>query len=102
MSNRDFEALVAGLWTPGQEELCAPYVARYLARRPRIAERGQAFAAGGRLRRAADADAAGPAPGAARRPRGRRPSGPTTPSCAAAGGTTVDDYDVALRVRRAG
>ena len=37
VSNRDFEALVAGLWTPGQEELVAPYVARYLEDAPRIA-----------------------------------------------------------------
>ena len=45
VSNRDFEALVSGLWTPGQEELFAPYVARYLEEGPRLAERGQAFAA---------------------------------------------------------
>jgi aminopeptidase N len=44
VSNRDFEALVAGLWTPGQEDLTAPYVSRYLEQAPTIAERGQAFA----------------------------------------------------------
>ena len=45
VSNRDCEALVSGLWTPGQEEFFAPYVARYLEDAPRVAERGQAFAA---------------------------------------------------------
>jgi aminopeptidase N len=44
VSNRDFEALIAGMWTPGQEELNAPYLARYLEDGPRIAARGQAFA----------------------------------------------------------
>jgi aminopeptidase N len=44
VSNRDFEALVSGLWTPGQEEFFAPYVDRYLQDGPRIAQRGQAFA----------------------------------------------------------
>ena len=43
VSNRDFEALVTGLWTPGQEELCAPYVQRYLDEAPGLAARGQAF-----------------------------------------------------------
>jgi len=44
VSNRDFEALIAGMWTPGHEELNAPYLARYLEEGPRIAARGQAFA----------------------------------------------------------
>ena len=43
VSNRDFEALVAGLWSAGQEELCAPYVQRYLNEAPGLAARGQAF-----------------------------------------------------------
>ena len=30
ISNRDFGALVFGLWTPGQEDLTAPYLDRYL------------------------------------------------------------------------
>jgi aminopeptidase N len=44
VSNRDFEALVTGLWTPGQADLCAPYVQRYLDDAPALAARGQAFA----------------------------------------------------------
>jgi aminopeptidase N len=43
VSNRAFEALIAGVWTAGQEELAAPYLARYLEDGPRIAARGQAF-----------------------------------------------------------
>ena len=43
ISNRDFAAVVFGLWTPGQEELTAPYLARYLEEAPAIAARGQAF-----------------------------------------------------------
>jgi aminopeptidase N len=43
ISNRDFGAVVFGLWTPGQEELTAPYLARYLEEAPAIAARGQAF-----------------------------------------------------------
>ena len=43
ISNRDFGAVVFGLWTPGQEELTVPYLDRYLDEAPSIAERGQAF-----------------------------------------------------------
>lgn len=44
VSNRLYAALAAGLWSPGQTDLLAPYVARYLAESPGIAERrGQAF-----------------------------------------------------------
>jgi aminopeptidase N len=43
ISNRDFGALVFGLWTPGQEDLTAPYLDRYLEEAPAIAGRGQAF-----------------------------------------------------------
>jgi aminopeptidase N len=46
VSNRDFDALAVGLWTPGQEELVAPYQSRYLAAAPVVAERGQGFAQG--------------------------------------------------------
>jgi aminopeptidase N len=101
VSNRDFEALVAGLWTPGQEELFAPYVARYLADAPRIAARGQAFAQEvtfsaprvpmslDRLRRLRDdLDAA---------------AGHTDNTVLRRGWRDmVDDYDVALRVRAIG
>ncbi|MEP6908698.1 MAG: hypothetical protein ABI858_12070 [Pseudoxanthomonas sp.] len=45
VSNRDFDALVAGLWTPGQEDLCVPYFDRYLEDAPRVAGRSQSFAA---------------------------------------------------------
>jgi aminopeptidase N len=45
VSNRDFGAIVAGLWSAGQEELVAPYLDRYLEEAPKIAGRGQAFAA---------------------------------------------------------
>jgi aminopeptidase N len=43
ISNRDFGAVVFGLWTPGQEDLTAPYLERYLEEAPAIAARGQAF-----------------------------------------------------------
>ena len=101
VSNRDFEALVAGLWTPGQEELFAPYVVRYLEEGPHLAERGQAFAAEiafaaprtpmalERLQRLRDdLDAASERTDNTVLRRGWR--------------DTVDDYDVALRVRAAG
>ena len=101
VSNRDFEALVAGLWTPGQEELVTPYLARYLEDGPRVAERGQAFAqevayscprmpmALDRLQRLRDdIDAASEQTANTVLRRGWR-------DC-------VDDYDVALRVRSAG
>jgi aminopeptidase N len=45
VSNRDFGAIVAGLWSAGQEKLVEPYLDRYLEDAPRIAGRGQAFAA---------------------------------------------------------
>ncbi len=101
VSNRDFEALVAGLWTPGQAELCEPYVARYLADAPRIAARGQAFAK----------EVAFAAP---RFPMPIERLQQLRDDLEAAASTTdrtvlrrgwrdmVDDYDVALRVRRAG
>jgi aminopeptidase N len=98
VSNRDFEALVAGLWTAGQEDLVAPYVARYLKDAPRVAERGQAFAqeiafaaprmpmALDRLQRLRDdIDTASEQTGNTVLRRGWR--------------DTVDDYDIALRVR---
>ncbi|MGA8246589.1 MAG: ERAP1-like C-terminal domain-containing protein, partial [Nocardioides sp.] len=101
VSNRDFEALVAGLWTPGQEEILAPYLDRYLEDAPRIAERGQAFAREAafsvprvplqldRLQRLRDdLEAASERTDNTVLRRGWRDS--------------VDDYDVALRVRRAG
>ncbi len=98
VSNRDFEALVAGLWTPGQHDLVAPYVTRYLEDAPRIAERGQAFAqevgfAAPRMPMTLDRlqqlrddlDAASEQTDNKVLRRGWR--------------DTVDDYDVALRVR---
>ena len=101
VSNRDFEALVAGLWTPGQEELVAPYVARYLEDAPRIAARGQAFAqevafscprmpmALDRLQQLRDdIEAASERTDSTVLRRGWR--------------DVVDDFDIALRVRRAG
>jgi aminopeptidase N len=101
VSNRDFEALVAGLWTPGQEEFFAPYVDRYLVDSPAIARRGQAFAqevafaaprspmALDRLQNFRDdLEAAADATDSTVLRRGWR--------------DVVDDYDVALRVRRAG
>jgi aminopeptidase N len=101
VSNRDFTALVAGLWTPGQEELFAPYLERYLQDAPRIAARSQSFSS-------TAAFAAPRTPMALDRFRGFRDA----LEAAAAGETntvlrrgwhdTVDDYDVALRVRLAG
>ena len=101
VSNRDFGAIVAGLWSSGQEELVEPYLDRYLEDAPRIARRGQAFAAD-------VADAAPRVPMAL--PRFERFRDDLE---AAAGHTdntvlqrgwrdTVDDYDEALTVRRAG
>ncbi|HEX4685986.1 MAG TPA: aminopeptidase N, partial [Nocardioides sp.] len=101
VSNRDFGAIVAGLWSTGQEELVEPYLDRYLEDAPRIAGRGQAFAA-------EVADAAPHLPMALSRFEHFRDD-----LEAAAGRTdntvlqrgwrdTVDDYDVALRARRAG
>jgi aminopeptidase N len=98
VSNRDFGAIVAGLWTAGQEELVAPYLGRYLEDAPAIAGRGQAFAADvahaaprmpmalSRLERfRTDLDeAAGRAANTVLQ-RGWRDA--------------VDDYDVALRIR---
>ncbi|NPC98178.1 aminopeptidase N [Nocardioides sp. zg-DK7169] len=44
VSNRHYAALAAGLWSPVQGDLLEPYVARYLAEAPGIAERrGQSF-----------------------------------------------------------
>ena len=43
ISNRDFGAVVFGLWTPGQEDLTVPYLDRYLDEAPAIAARGQSF-----------------------------------------------------------
>ena len=43
ISNRDFGAVVFGLWTPGQEDLTVPYLDRYLDEAPGIAARGQSF-----------------------------------------------------------
>ena len=44
VSNRDFGAIVAGLWSAGQEDLIEPYLDRYLEDAPGIARRGQSFA----------------------------------------------------------
>ena len=101
MSNRDFGAIVAGFWTAGQEELVAPYLERYLDDAPRIAGRGQAFAAD-------VADAAPQLPMAL--PRLERFRNDLESAADRASNTvlargwrdTVDDYDVALAVRRAG
>jgi aminopeptidase N len=44
VSNRMFDALGGGLWSPEQADLLAPYVERYFREGPEIAERrGQAF-----------------------------------------------------------
>jgi aminopeptidase N len=101
VSNRDFEALVSGLWTPGQEEFFAPYVARYLDDAPRIAERGQAFAA--------DIAFSVPrTPMALDRLQGLRDdldaASERTDNTVLRRGwrDAVDDYDVTLRVRAAG
>jgi aminopeptidase N len=100
-SNRDFDALVAGLWTPGQEELCAPYLDRYLEDAPRVAERSSSFAA--------DVARSAPRfPMALERLEGFRDRLETasehTDNTVLRRGwrDTVDDYDVALRVRRTG
>jgi aminopeptidase N len=101
VSNRDFGAIVAGLWTAGQEDLVAPYLDRYLEDAPGMAARGQAFAADVAL-------AAPQFPMSLPRLERFR-----TDLEAAAAQTTntvlqrgwrddVDDYDVALTVRRAG
>jgi aminopeptidase N len=101
VSNRDFTALVAGLWTPGQEELFAPYLERYLEDAPRIAVRSQSFAD-------AAAFAAPRTPMALERFRGFRDAleeaatGQTNTVLRRGWQDTVDDYDVALRVRLAG
>jgi aminopeptidase N len=101
VSNRDFTALVAGLWTPGQEELFAPYLDRYLEDAPRIAERSQSFAD-------AAADAAPRTPMGLDRFRRFRDdldvasTGTTNTVLRRGWEDTVDDYDVAIRVRRAG
>jgi aminopeptidase N len=101
VSNRDFEALVSGLWTPGQEELFAPYLDRYLEDAPRIAERSQSFAD-------AAAFAAPRTPMAIDRFRKFRDeldsaaSGSANTVLRRGWEDTVDDYDVALRVRLAG
>ena len=43
-SNREFTATSSGFWTAGQAELVAPYLARYAAEAPAVAERrGQAY-----------------------------------------------------------
>jgi aminopeptidase N len=100
VSNRDFEALVSGLWTPGQEQFFAPYVARYLEDAPRIAERGQAFAA-------EIAFAVPRTPMSLERLRGLRDdldaASERTDNTVLRRGwrDAVDDYDVALRVRAA-
>jgi aminopeptidase N len=44
VGNRVFRATMSGLWSPGQADLVAPYVARYLREAPGWARRGQAFA----------------------------------------------------------
>jgi aminopeptidase N len=101
VSNRDFEALVAGLWTPGQEEFFAPYLDRYLAEAPGLARRGTAFAA-------EVAFSSPRTPLALERLAGFRDAleaaADATDNTVLRRGwrDTVDDYDVALRVRRAG
>jgi aminopeptidase N len=101
VSNRDFEALVVGLWTPGQEDLVAPYVTRYVEEAPRLAARGQSFAS--------EVASSGP-----RMPMALDHLQRLRDDLEAASGRTdntvlrrgwqdaVDDYDVALRVRAAG
>ncbi len=44
VSNRRFGAVTSGLWDVERPDLVAPYVDRYLAEAPALAERGQAFA----------------------------------------------------------
>ncbi len=100
VSNRDFGAIVAGLWSAGQEELVEPYLDRYLEEAPRLAERGQAFAG-----EVADAAPNVPLP----LPRFQRfrddleeAAGRTHNTVLNRGWSdTVDDYDAALRVRAA-
>jgi aminopeptidase N len=101
VSNRDFGALVAGIWSAGQEELVEPYLDRYLEDAPGIARRGQSFALD-------VADAAPHVPIAL--PRLERFRDDLERAATDADNTvlqrgwrdTVDDYDVALRARRAG
>ena len=102
VSNRDFEALVTGLWTPGQEELCEPYVARYLGEAPRIAAARAGLRAGGGVRCAAVAD--GRSSGSSGCVTTSRRPPLTTDNTVLRRGwrDLVDDFDVALRVRRAG
>ncbi|MEU8662780.1 aminopeptidase N, partial [Actinoplanes philippinensis] len=45
VSVRRFRALAAGLWSPSQRELVAPYIPAYVAAAPALARRGSAFAA---------------------------------------------------------
>ena len=101
VSNRDFEAIVAGFWTAGQEELLTPYLGRYLEVGPRIAGRGQAFAA-----EVADAapnmPLALPRLEAFRNALERAADDADHVVLARGWRDQVDDYDVALRVRRAG
>jgi aminopeptidase N len=100
VSNRDFGAIVAGLWSAGQEELVTPYLDRYLEDAPRIARRGQAFAAD-------VADAAPHVPMTLSRFERFRDeleaaaNGTDNPVLRRGWHDTVDDYDVALRARRA-
>ena len=101
VSNRDFGALVSGLWTPGQEALFTPYLDRYLEDAPKIAERSVSFAD-------AAADAAPRTPMALERFAAFRDqleaAADATSNTVLQRGwrDTVDDYDVALAVRRAG
>ncbi len=44
VDNRLFTATMGGLWSPGQAELLAPYVERYLRQAPDWAGRGASFA----------------------------------------------------------
>ena len=44
VANRRFEAVLAGLWQPEQLDLVLPFVDRYVAEAPALADRGQAFA----------------------------------------------------------
>jgi aminopeptidase N len=101
VSNRDFDALVAGLWTPGQEDLCAPYLDRYLEDAPRVAERSQSFAAD--IARAVPQLPMAVARLEAFRDRLDAASARTDNTVLRRGWRDrVDDYDVALRVRAAG
>ncbi|MFG1607034.1 aminopeptidase N [Actinoplanes sp. NPDC049265] len=45
VSVRRFRALAAGLWSPSQRDLVAPYIAAYVEAAPALARRGSAFAA---------------------------------------------------------